>query len=149
MVVTTLPALIPDIRKVYNSYFAAFKNERMGQMMLKVIFPNDDTDSDEFRNTHAKGTLSWMHTCDYQYTWKAVDTTTGEIVGMALFDIHFKWRTEEERKNHGVPWLTGEAKERAERVLNPLHDIREELFGGAPHICKSSLCLSFPALVHI
>ncbi|KAJ4385916.1 hypothetical protein N0V85_007981 [Neurospora sp. IMI 360204] len=58
----------------------------------------------------------------------------GEILGMGLVDIFVRERSEEERKNHGVPWLEGEQRERTEKVLNPLHDMREQLFGGKPYI---------------
>ncbi|GKT49632.1 putative acyltransferase SID5 [Colletotrichum spaethianum] len=128
-----LPALIPDIEKVYDSYFKAFNGDAMGDIMVKILFPNG-VDSEEFRKAHTAGTLSWWHHSDCQYTYKCVDTETGEIVGMALGDIYLKERSEEERKNHGVGWLEGAARERAEAVLNPLHDVREKLFGGRRYI---------------
>ncbi|KAK3396884.1 hypothetical protein B0T20DRAFT_356618 [Sordaria brevicollis] len=134
MVIAVLPALIPDIRRVYESYFAAFKGERMGEIMLKILFPNVDTDAAEFREAHAKGTLQYWHTSDSQYTFKAVDMANGEILGMGLVDIFVRERSDEERKNHGVPWLEGEQRERAEKVLNPLHDMREYLFSSHPYI---------------
>ncbi|KAK1750343.1 hypothetical protein QBC47DRAFT_464855 [Echria macrotheca] len=133
MVYVILPALVPDIRRVYDSYFAAFKGERMGELMLQVLFPGG-TDSEEFRAAHAAGTLSYWHKSDTQYTFKCVDTATGEIVGMALGDILIRGRSEEERKFEGVPWLEGEQRERAEKVLKPLHEMRDQLFGGTPHI---------------
>ncbi|KXH63450.1 acetyltransferase [Colletotrichum salicis] len=128
-----LPALIPDIQKVYDSYFKAFTGDEMGEIMVKVLFPNG-TNSEEFRKAHTAGTLAWWHHSDCQYTYKCVDTETGEIVGMALGDIYLRERTEEERKNHGVGWLEGKDRERAEAVLNPLHEAREKLFGGRRYI---------------
>lgn len=142
MVYTILPALIPDIRKVYDVYFASFDNERMGNMMLKIIFPGG-VDSEEFRAAHAAGTLDWWNKSDTQYTYKCVDMDTGVIMGMGLLDIYIKPRTDDERKNGGVPWLTGEHQERAEKVLNPLWEVREKLFGGQPYICKWN-CASRP-----
>jgi len=135
MVFAVLPALIPDIRKVYKVYFAAFKAERMGELMIQILFPGG-VDSEEFRKAHTEGTLSYWHTSDTQYTYKCVDMSTGEIVGMGLGDLYIRERTEEERKFQGVPWLEGEQRERAEKVLKPLHEIREKLLGGAPHICE-------------
>ncbi|KAI1124877.1 putative GNAT family acetyltransferase [Nemania abortiva] len=132
MGLVVLPALIPDIRRVYEIYFSAFDNDYMGSIMLKILFPAPITD--EFKAAHATGTLQWWHTCDYQYTMKCVDTDTGEIVGMGLGDILVKPRTPEERQNHGAPWLEGEQRERAEKVLNPLWEMREKFFGGQPHI---------------
>ncbi|KDN65906.1 putative acetyltransferase [Colletotrichum sublineola] len=128
-----LPTLIPDIEKVYDSYFKAFNGDVMGDIMVKVLFP-DGVDSEGFRKTHTAGTLSWWHHSDSQYTYKCVDTDTGEIVGMALGDIYLKERGEEERKFQGVGWLEGAARERAEAVLKPLHDVREKLFGGRRYI---------------
>lgn len=136
MVHAVLPALIPDIRKVYDIYFAAFKGERMSQLMLQVLVPEGQIDSDEFRAAHAAGTLSYWHTCDTQYTFTCFDMETGDISGMGLGDLFIRPRSDEERKNHGVPWLTGEKRERAEKVLNPLWEMRERLFGGQPYIRK-------------
>ncbi|TDZ25525.1 putative acyltransferase SID5 [Colletotrichum orbiculare MAFF 240422] len=128
-----LPALIPDIEKVYDSYFNAFKGDEMGDIMVKILFPGG-TGTEEFRKAHTAGTLAWWHQSDCQYTYKCVDTDTGEIVGMALGDIHLRERGREERKNHGVGWLEGRDRERAEAVLSPLHDVREKLFGGRRYI---------------
>lgn len=130
-----LPALIPDIEKTYDVYFSAFKSEKMGRIIVDVLFPGG-TDDTEFRKTHAAGTLAWWHTCGMQYTYKCVDMETGEIVGMALGDVLIKGRTDEERKYASVPWLEGEQKERADAILKPLHDAREKLFGGRPHVCE-------------
>ncbi|KFA67794.1 hypothetical protein S40285_04511 [Stachybotrys chlorohalonatus IBT 40285] len=132
MVQVVLPALIPDIRKVYDIYFNAFKNELMGQIILEILFPGELTE--EFRQAHAAGTLAYWHTCPWQYTFKCVDTDTGDIIGMGLGDVYLTERTEEERKNHGVPWLLGEQRERAEAILNPLWEMREKLFGGRRYI---------------
>lgn len=135
MVFAILPALIPDIAKVYDVYFAAFKGEQMGRIMVDLLFP-EGTDSEEFRKTHTAGTLAWWHTSDVQYTYKCVDTETGEIIGMALGDILMKGRTEEERKYQSIGWLEGKQREKADEILKPLHEAREKLFGSLPHICK-------------
>ncbi|KAJ2980375.1 hypothetical protein NUW58_g6959 [Xylaria curta] len=132
MGLVVLPALIPDIRRIYEVYFSAFDNDYMGRIILKILFPGPIDDG--FKQAHAAGTLQWWHNCDYQYTMKCVDTDTGEIIGMGLGDILVKPRTAEERQNHGVPWLEGEQRERAEKILNPLWEMRESLFGGQPHI---------------
>ncbi len=136
MVYAVLPALVPDIRRVYDVYFAAFKNEAMGNIMLNVLFPGQDVDSEEFRKGHTEATRKYWDVSDVQYTFKCVDTKTGDIVGIVLGDIYVTPRSEEERKNHGVPWLDGEEKERAEKILNPLWEAREKLFGGRPYICR-------------
>ncbi|KAK4462283.1 hypothetical protein QBC42DRAFT_201509 [Cladorrhinum samala] len=121
MVHVILPALIPDIKQVYKAYFAAFHNDPMGEIMLQILFPGVNTDSDEFREQHAKGTLDWWHHSDTQYTYKCVDTDNGDIVGMGLMDVFLRRRSAEERVNHGVTWLEGDARKRAEAVLNPLN----------------------------
>ncbi len=134
MVQVILPALIPDIRRVYDIYFAAFEHDLMGRLMLKILFPGILDDG--FRDAHAAGTLQYWHSSESQYTLKCVDTETGDIIGMGLGDLYLKERTPEERQNHGVPWLQGEQRERAEKILNPLWEVRERLFGGRPYICK-------------
>lgn len=133
MVLAILPALIPDICRIYDVYFSAFGNDYMGQTILKILFPGPIDDG--FKRAHTTGTLQWWQTCDYQYTMKCVDTDTAEIVGMGLGDILLRPRTPEERRTHGAPWLEGEQRERAEKVLNPLWEMREKFFGGEPHIC--------------
>ncbi|GJN67697.1 GCN5-related N-acetyltransferase (GNAT) domain-containingprotein [Purpureocillium lilacinum] len=132
MVQVILPALIPDIRRVYDIYFAAFEHDLMGRLMLKILFPGILDDG--FRDAHAAGTLQYWHSSESQYTLKCVDTETGDIIGMGLGDLYLKERTPEERQNHGVPWLQGEQRERAEKILNPLWEVRERLFGGRPYI---------------
>ncbi|KAG8427076.1 hypothetical protein J3459_007545 [Metarhizium acridum] len=106
----------------------------MGQIMLKILFPGVQITDDEFTKSHAAGTLQYWHTSDNQYTLKCVDTSTGEIIGMGLGDVYLRERSPGERKNHGVPWLEGEHQERAKKVLNPLWEMRERLFGGRPYI---------------
>lgn len=130
-----LPALIPDIQTVYDVYFSAFQAESMGARMLKLLFPGGVTS--EFREGHTAGVLNWWHHSTDQYTFKCVDTDSGEIVGMALLDIYLHERTATERKNPGLLWLEGEERERAERVVSPLWDIREKLLAGRRYICKT------------
>lgn len=146
MVHVILPALIPDIKQVYKTYFAAFQNDRMGEIMLQILFPGVNTDSDEFRGQHAKSTLDWWHHSDTQYTYKCVDTDNGDIVGMGLIDVFLRRRSAEERVNHGVTWLEGDARKKAEAVLNPLFEMREQLFGEQPYICMS-FAFSFLAII--
>lgn len=129
-----LPALIPDIPQVYDIYFSAFEHDAMGRIMLQILFPG--TIDEEFRKAHSAGTLSYWHVSPCQHTLKCVDTTTGDIIGMGLGDVYLKERSAEERANHGVPWLQGEQRERAEQVLNPLWEMREKLFGGRRYICE-------------
>lgn len=131
-----LPALIPDIAKIYDVYFASFKHEPMARLMVDVIFPGGITDSDDFRKNHTDGTLAYWHQSDVQYTFKVVDSDNGEIIGMALGDILLRERSDEERKFTGIPWLHGADRERAETVIRPLAEMREKLFGGHRHICK-------------
>lgn len=134
MVLVVVPALIPDVEKVYDVYFAAFEHEAMGALMLKVLFPGGVTP--EFRKAHTEATIKYWHQTDLQYTFKCVDTDTGEVVGMMLGDWFMWERPEEDRKFLGVPWLEGEARERAEKVLRPLWETKEKLIGGKPHICE-------------
>lgn len=135
-----LPALIPDIRPCYDAYFAAFTADPSGSLLLDILFPSGVT-SDEFREAHTNGTLQWWHTSETQYTYKCVDSETGEIIGMALCDVFVKPRTEEERKMPEIGWLHGEQRTRAERVLDGLWGARERIMGGRPYVCE---CFFFP-----
>lgn len=135
MPVLVVPALIPDLEKVYDVYFDAFKHEHMASIMLNILFPNGITP--EFRKHHTAATLDWWHKAKDQYTYKVIDTDRdGEIIGMILADAFFKERTEEERKWAGIPWLEGKERERADAVTKPLWEKREKLFGGRKYICK-------------
>ena len=138
-----LPALGADVPAVYDAYFAAFKGEAMGELMLSVLFPDGITE--EFRKAHTTATLSWMQQTTNQYTFKVVDTENGGVVGMTLGDLYMLPRSAEERKWPGVTWLEGKHREKAEAVLYPLWEARERIFGGAPYICKCPFCL--PLLV--
>lgn len=126
-----LPASIPDIRKVYDVYFAAFD----GELVTQVLFPWDLHD-EEFRKGHATHTLDYWHKDNLQYTYKCIDTDTDEIVGMSLWDFHWKERTEEQRKLPTVDWLAGEQKERAKQFIEAFWQRKEELVGGRKHVCK-------------
>ncbi|KAF1812370.1 hypothetical protein P152DRAFT_33596 [Eremomyces bilateralis CBS 781.70] len=132
MGLVVLPALIPDIEKIYDVYFSAFGNDEMGSIMVDVLFPSGV--NAEFRKAHTAATLDWWHKNLVQYTVKCVDTDTGEIVGMGLGDLYLTERSEEERKNGGVPWLTGKERERAEAILDPLWAVKEKLLGGNRHM---------------
>lgn len=136
MPIAVMPALIPDIPRLYEIYFESFKKDAMGRILVDILFPGGRTDSSEFREAHAKATLGWWHTCDHQYTMKCVDTETGEIVGMGLGDAFFRERTPEERRFDGCTWLEGKERERADAILVPLAEMREKLWGGQRYICK-------------
>ncbi|KAK3491176.1 uncharacterized protein B0T23DRAFT_421464 [Neurospora hispaniola] len=129
-----LPALIPDIKPLYDTYFSAFTADPDGRQILEILFPDGYT-SDEFRKAHTEGTLAWLHKAESQYTWKCVDVATGEIVGMALCDVFIQPKaTKEERAYPGIPWLAGEQRERADQILGPLCEAREKVMGGGAYI---------------
>lgn len=127
------PALIPDIPRLYDIYFEAFKEDEMGRLIMDILFPGGVTE--EFKKAHAAATLAYWHTSNSQFTFKCIDLDNGEIVGMGLADLVVV--PKEKRENPGVEWLQGEEKARAERILNPLWEARDELIGSQPHICKS------------
>ncbi|KAK4163100.1 acyl-CoA N-acyltransferase [Cladorrhinum sp. PSN259] len=129
-----LPALIPDIRAVYDVYFSAFTADPSGKRLLSILFPNTDFTSEDFRKAHTDGTLKWWHSSETQYTFKCVDAETGKVVGMTLCDVFVKPRTEGERQVPEVGWLTGQDKERAETVLMKLWRARERIWGGQSYI---------------
>ncbi|OAQ96632.1 hypothetical protein LLEC1_07737 [Akanthomyces lecanii] len=112
-----------------QSTFDAFRADKMGALMLPVFFPGT-LDDQGFLEAHAAGTLSYWHVSDCQYTFMVVDTATGAIIGMGLGDAYLRERTVAERTSHGVPWLEGEQRAPAEKVLSRPWEGRERLFGG-------------------
>jgi len=83
------------------------------------------------RTTHTANTLKFLHTATTRYTVKCVDTETGKVVGMALWDIYL---TPSEWKKGGISWLQGKEKERAEPLVNPLWDARELLWNNERYV---------------
>ncbi|KAL3418383.1 Puromycin N-acetyltransferase 1 [Phlyctema vagabunda] len=129
MPLVVLPATIPDIRAIYDVYFAAFK----GHLILDVLFPSGVTP--EFREAHTAHTLEWWKQTTLQHTFKCVDTETSEIVGMATWEVFWKERSKEEWKAPcGVEWLEGKERERAEEILRPLWLAKERLWEGRPFV---------------
>lgn len=105
----------------------------MGALMLSVLFPGG-FEGDEFRKAHTQATADYWAKATNQYTYKVLDTDSMGIIGMVLTDAYLAPRTSEERANHGVPWLEGEHRAKAEAILNPLWEARESIFGGRPYI---------------
>jgi hypothetical protein len=138
MGLVVLPASIPDIRKVYDVYFAAFEDS----FITKVLFPWDVKD-EEFRKGHTALTLDYWHKDNIQYTCKCIDTNTDEIVGMGLWDVHWQERSDGAQKP-AVDWLQGEQKQRAEDLIVPLWEAKEELLGPSKHVCE--YCPAFRVL---
>jgi GNAT superfamily N-acetyltransferase len=145
-----LPAQPPDTTAVYDAYFAAFANSRLPQILFPSAYPPipgspssspstaayHPLPTAEFREGHTAHTLTWVNSpaSKNQYTFKTLDTSSGEVVGMALWDVHFQDRPEVELKWPGVEWLEGEERRRAEELLGPLVDVKEKLVGGRAHI---------------
>ena len=103
-----LPALIPDIPKVYDAYFAAFK----GDLIADILFPGEVDDA--FRQGHTVHTIEWWHKSTTQHTFKCLDTDSGDVVGMAIWDVYWRERGRgEEWKRPAVNWLQGREMERA------------------------------------
>lgn len=125
-----LPPTIPDIRQVYDAYFAAFKDS----FITRVLFPWDVT-NEEFRKGHTAHTLDYWHKDNVQYTCKCIDTDTDQIVGMGLWDVHWKERAKPPEKP-AVDWLEGSQKQKAEDLILPLWEAKEELLGPSRHVCK-------------
>ncbi|CAG8949066.1 hypothetical protein HYFRA_00002195 [Hymenoscyphus fraxineus] len=127
-----LPCLINDIGALYDCYYNAAHDEPWAKLMLEILFPMGITD--EFKKVHAEHALKGWHTYKEQYTLKVVDAKTGDIMGMAIQDMHFVEREERERKMPVFGWLEGAQRERAETILNPLWEKKEKLIGGRPHM---------------
>lgn len=126
-----LPASIPDIRKVYDVYFAAFD----GEVVTQILFPWNVHD-DQFREGHASYTLEYWYKNRTQFTYKCVDTETDEIVGMSLWDVYWKERDESERSLPTVDWLQGEQRTRAQELIQAFWQRKEDVTKGRKHVCK-------------
>ncbi|KAI0125111.1 hypothetical protein BJ170DRAFT_488689 [Xylariales sp. AK1849] len=121
-----LPALIPDIKLVYDVYFEAFKDEKI----MEFIFPSGIE-----RQAHTHGTTLWWHADRNGYTIKCVDADTGAIVGMATWEVFWRpGKAEAWTKPAGADWLQGSDKKKAERVLMPTWNMRDKLFGRRKHV---------------
>ncbi|KAL6712230.1 hypothetical protein ACN47E_000107 [Coniothyrium glycines] len=121
-----LPALVPDIEAVYDVYFSAFQDNAVTRAFFPSASAEQLVDSkSEFRKTHASHVLQYWHTSTTQYTIKCVDTETGAVVGMALWDCYI---TASDWKKGEITWLEGKERERAEALVQPLWSAREKLW---------------------
>lgn len=129
-----LPVQISEISDTYSVYFSAFASSHL----LRALFPSSDTSSPEFLKAHAAHTLEYWRSTTHQYTLKCIDGATGEIVGMALWDVYAQDREDEQewRKKPEVGWLQGEERTRAEALLEPFWERKRRLVGGKAHICR-------------
>ncbi|RYO81791.1 hypothetical protein DL766_004652 [Monosporascus sp. MC13-8B] len=124
MPLIVLPALEAELEPFYDVWFAAFK----GQAVVSVLFP-EGADRKVQIQYIKKG---WGQV---EHPIKCVDTDTGDIVGMAIWEIF--WRLGEENgweKPDRIPWLSGEDWDKAKGVILPMWDMREKLFGKRRHV---------------
>jgi ribosomal protein S18 acetylase RimI-like enzyme len=139
-----LPALIPDIAPVYDVYFAAFKDNPVTRAFFPHAAPEDLINPESKfryyntrlsissntlltiqRKAHTSLTLHYWQDNKTQHTLKCIDPSTGQIVGMALWDIYLTpsdWRKPE------LSWLQGTERNSAEDLVKPLWDMREKLW---------------------
>ncbi|KAI8935549.1 hypothetical protein NX059_008119 [Plenodomus lindquistii] len=127
-----LPALVADISSVYDAYFAAFKDNAVTRALFPSASEEDLIDPEsEFRKVHTQHTSQYMQSTPTQYTIKCVDTETGHVVGMALWDIYL---TPSDWKKSDISWLQGKEKERAEALISPLWNVREQLWANERYL---------------
>ena len=69
--------------------------------------------------------LSYWHTTSTQYTVKCVDSATGAIVGMGMWDVYI---TPSDYTKGDIGWLEGAERERAEALVKPFWTFREKLW---------------------
>ncbi|KAL1953300.1 hypothetical protein VTO42DRAFT_3030 [Malbranchea cinnamomea] len=148
MTLAVLPATIPDIHDVYAVYFAAFAS----QLVTDVLFPDalvpgpdGACPSAQFLAAHAAATLQWWHhpASRMQHVLKCVDTVSGDIVGMAVWEVWWRGRREErgERTKPVVPWLAGHRRDRAERFLEGFWRARERWIAGRRHVYLQTIAV--------
>ncbi|KAL7623662.1 hypothetical protein AAE478_005214 [Parahypoxylon ruwenzoriense] len=133
MPLVVLPAQPSDVKSMHDVYFAAFKDEPV----MKFLFPGGvDRASYDIMVRD-----SWAHDTSICPV-KCVDTSTGDIIGMATWEIY--WRPGEGnkwKKPAGVTWLSGEEREKAEKVIMPMYNMRDELFGGRRHVYLATMAV--------
>ncbi|KAJ5561976.1 hypothetical protein N7535_003561 [Penicillium sp. DV-2018c] len=125
-----VPATLPQIRDIYDVWFAAFK----GQLILDLIYPGTDLNDEAFRKVHAEGTLEYWKGLSMEHTFQCIDAITGKIAGMATWQVYWRGRTDEERQKPWIGWLQGDQRERAEGFLEQLWEKREKWIGSNPHV---------------
>lgn len=128
-----LPALATDISDVYNAYFQAFKTNPITTALFPHASAEDMTNPEsEFRKGHTAHTQTWWQEgAKTQYTLKCVDSSTGKIAGMALWDVYL---TPSDWKKGEIGWLQGEEKERAESLIMPLWETRAKLWDNERYV---------------
>ncbi|KAH7384687.1 acyl-CoA N-acyltransferase [Pyrenochaeta sp. MPI-SDFR-AT-0127] len=121
-----LPAVVKDISAVYDAYFAAFKNSPVTRAFFPSATQEDLTNPEsEFRKGHTAHIFQYWQESSTQYTLKCVDSETGQIVGMALWDVYL---TPSDWKKGEITWLQGKERERAEALVSPLWNAREKMW---------------------
>lgn len=80
---------------------------------------------------HTAHVLSYWHTSSTQYTVKCVDSSTGAIVGMGMWDVYL---TPSEYKKGDIGWLEGTERERAEALVRPFWAFREQMWTGERYV---------------
>ncbi|KAH7083050.1 acyl-CoA N-acyltransferase [Paraphoma chrysanthemicola] len=133
MGLVVLPALSSDISEVYDVYFAAFRDNAVTRALFPKASANDMTNSASAfrRKTHTSHVSQYWPTDPTQYTLKCVDSDSGEIVGMALWDIYLSPSTWTRPQ---LSWLDGDEKIRAENLITPLWNAREHYWIGERYI---------------
>ncbi|KAH7093242.1 acyl-CoA N-acyltransferase [Paraphoma chrysanthemicola] len=116
MGLVVLPAHVSDISEVYDVYFAAFRENAVTRALFPSASANDMTNSaSDFRKVHTSH----------------VNSDSGEIVGMALWDIYLSPSTWTRPQ---LSWLEGDEKVRAETLITPLWNAREQYWYGERYI---------------
>jgi hypothetical protein len=127
-----VPATLPDIRAIYDAWFAAFK----GQVILDLLYPGSDVNDEAFRKVHAEGTLGYWQGLSMEHTFQCIDTDTGRVAGMATWQVYWRERTDAERIKPWIGWLEDDQRKRAEGFLEQLWEKREKYIGPKKHVCK-------------
>lgn len=127
-----LPALIPDIPAVYDVYFAAFARDAVTRAMFPNVSEEDLTSvRSEFRKQHTEHVRRYWHHSSTQYTVKCVDSSSGAVVGMGLWDVYV---TPSDYKPTTLEWLAGDERKRAEALVKPFGAVRKKLWANERYV---------------
>ena len=119
-----------DIQCLLDIMYSAFHDDSLNRIMFPIIPAHNDRAAsiarwrDELLDRH----VSFL---------KVVDTEINEIIALAKWRVYLSERPESEWK--GTPqrqlWDEGTNVEAANEFFSAIHEKRERIMGGRPHLC--------------
>jgi hypothetical protein len=132
MTLQVAPALESDIDRLMEIQFSAFDSDPYHE----AVYPGGNSHS--ARASAGERVLKEWHEDSSLHILKCTDLDTGVVMGFAKWNLYERPRPEREwRKREEIDWCDGRLKEVAENFLGATQDMREKIWEGRPHCCKS------------